>query len=276
MQRRGILGNTALIACLIFLFVIVILPFYWIFSSSIKSPQEIIALTPTLFPQSFTWQHYGKLLNSSDFPLYLWNSLLVSVGTMVITVVLSASAAYGLYRLKLPGRNLIFQIILITYAFPGILLLIPLHGMMSRLGLIDTIPALIIINVTFAAPFAVWMMRAFFSTIPVEIEDAAALDGANRLQILVRILFPLAAPGIASIAIFAFIMSWTEYMFASVLIISDERRTLPVGLAGIIGQYQVDWGLLLAGSVLTALPVIVLFGFVGRNFVRGLTAGAMK
>ena len=156
------------------------------------------------------------------------------------------------------------------------MLLIPLYGMMSRMGLIDTIPALIIINVTFAAPFAVWMMRAFFSTIPVEIEDAAALDGANRLQILLRILFPLAAPGVASIAIFAFIMSWTEYMFASVLIISDERRTLPVGLAGIIGQYQVDWGLLLAGSALTALPVIILFALVGRNFVRGLTAGAMK
>ncbi|MEL6151450.1 MAG: carbohydrate ABC transporter permease [Chloroflexota bacterium] len=276
MTRRSPAGNVVLTACLLFLFVIVILPFYWIFSSSVKIPQEIISLTPTLIPQSFTWQHYGKLLNSSDFPLYMWNSLQVALGTMVITVVLSASAAYGLYRLKLPGRNLIFQIILITYAFPGILLLIPLYGMMSRMGLIDTIPALIIINVTFAAPFAVWMMRAFFSTIPVEIEDAAALDGANRLQILLRILFPLAAPGVASIAIFAFIMSWTEYMFASVLIISDERRTLPVGLAGIIGQYQVDWGLLLAGSALTALPVIILFALVGRNFVRGLTAGAMK
>ncbi|MEM6283594.1 MAG: carbohydrate ABC transporter permease [Chloroflexota bacterium] len=275
-MQRSIAGNVVLATCLMFLFVIVILPFYWIFSSSIKIPQEIISLTPTLVPQSFTWQHYGKLLNSSDFLLYLWNSLQVALGTMVITVVLSASAAYGLYRLKLPGRNLVFQIILITYAFPGILLLIPLYGMMSRMGLIDTIPALIIINVTFAAPFAVWMMRAFFSTIPVEIEDAAALDGANRLQILLRILFPLAAPGVASIAIFAFIMSWTEYMFASVLIISDERRTLPVGLAGIIGQYQVDWGLLLAGSALTAFPVIILFALVGRNFVRGLTAGAMK
>jgi multiple sugar transport system permease protein len=275
-MQRTIAGNVLLTTCLIFLFVIVILPFYWIFSSSIKVPQEIIALTPTLLPQSFTWQHYSKLLNSSDFPLYMWNSLQVAFGTTIITVALSAPAAYGLYRLKLPGRNLIFQIILVTYAFPGILLLIPLYGMMSNLGLIDTIPALIIINVTFAAPFAVWMMRAFFSTIPIEIEDAAALDGANRLQILLRILFPIAAPGIASITIFAFIMSWTEYMFASVLIISDERRTLPVGLAGIIGQYQVDWGLLLAGSVMTALPVIVLFGFVGRHFVRGLTAGAMK
>jgi len=275
-MRRGLSANIALGATLLFLFVIVILPFYWIFSASIKIPQEIISRTPTLIPESFTLQHYDKLFNASDFPLYMWNSIQVSVGTMIITVVLSTLAAYGLYRLKLPGQNLIFQIILITYAFPGILLLIPLYGMMSRLGLIDTIPALIIINVTFAAPFAVWMMRAFFSTIPKEIEDAAALDGANRLQIVIQIIVPLAMPGVASIAIFAFIMSWTEYMFASVLIISDERRTLPVGLAGIIGQYQIDWGLLLAGATLTALPVIILFGFVGKSFVRGLTAGAMK
>ncbi len=276
MRRRGWVGNTVLILCLIFLFVIAIMPFYWIFVSSVKSPQEIIARVPTFIPSSFTLEHYDKLLNGSDFPIYMFNSILVSLGTMVITVALSTSAAYGLYRIRLPGRNFIFRVILVTYAFPGILLLIPLYGMMSRLGIIDTLIGLVIINVTFAAPFAVWMMRAFFSTLPVDIEDAAALDGANRLQIMLRILLPLAAPGVASIAIFAFIMSWTEYMFASVMIISDEKRTLPVGLAGIIGQYQIDWGLLLAGAALTALPVIILFSFVGRSFVRGLTAGAMK
>lgn len=276
MRRRGWVGNTVLILCLLFLFVIAIMPFYWIFASSVKSPQEIISRAPTLIPNSFTLEHYAKLLTGSDFPTYMFNSILVSLGTMVITVALSTSAAYGLYRIRLPGRNFIFRIILVTYAFPGILLLIPLYGMMSRLGVIDTLIGLVIINVTFAAPFAVWMMRAFFSTLPVDIEDAAALDGANRLQIVLRILLPLAAPGVASIAIFAFIMSWTEYMFASVMIISDEKRTLPVGLAGIIGQYQIDWGLLLAGAALTALPVIILFSFVGRSFVRGLTAGAMK
>lgn len=276
MRRRGWVGNTVLILCLIFLFVIAIMPFYWIFVSSVKSPQEIIARVPTFIPSSFTLEHYDKLLTGSDFPIYMFNSILVSLGTMVITVALSTSAAYGLYRIRLPGRNFIFRVILVTYAFPGILLLIPLYGMMSRLGIIDTLIGLVIINVTFAAPFAVWMMRAFFSTLPVDIEDAAALDGANRLQIMLRILLPLAAPGVASIAIFAFIMSWTEYMFASVMIISDEKRTLPVGLAGIIGQYQIDWGLLLAGAALTALPVIILFSFVGRSFVRGLTAGAMK
>lgn len=258
------------------LMVVILAPFYWIFSSSIKSPQEIIARTPTFIPRTFTTEHYDKLLNESPFPTYMRNSLVVALGTMGITVVLSTLAAYGLYRLRFPGRTVLFRVILITYAFPGVLLLVPLYQMMSRLGLVDNLVALVIVNVTLASPFAVWMLQAFFRTIPRELEEAAALDGATRLGIIVRIMLPLAAPGVASIAIFAFITSWTEYIFASILIISEANRTVPVGLAGIIGQYQVDWGLLLAGATATALPVLVLFGLVGRNFVEGLTAGAVK
>lgn len=268
--------RTLFTAALLALLFIVVAPFYWIFSSSVKLPQEIIASTPTLIPQSFTLQHYDNLLASSPFLRYLLNSLFVALGTMVITVVLSTMAAYGLYRLRFPGRRLLFRVILITYAFPGVLLLIPLYGILSDVGLIDTYWSLIVVNVTLAAPFATWMLQAFFRTIPVELEEAAALDGASRAGIIVRILLPLAAPGVASIAIFAFITSWTEYMFASVLIISDANRTLPVGLAGIIGQYQIDWGLLMAGATLTTLPVLILFALVGRNFVEGLTAGAVK
>lgn len=268
--------NLPLGVMILLLMFLVLAPFYWIFTSSIKEPQEIIAREPTLLPQSFTTEHYDKLLRNSDFPTYLGNSLIVAIGTMVITVVLSTLAAYGLYRLRFPGRKMLFRIILITYAFPGVLLLVPLYDMMSRLGLVDHLHALIIVDVTLAAPFAVWMLQAFFRTIPQELEEAAALDGATRLGIIVRILLPLAAPGVASIATFAFISSWTEYIFASILILSESNRTVPVGLAGIIGQYQVDWGLLLAGATVTALPVIALFALVGRNFVEGLTAGAVR
>ena len=270
-QRRVFIIGTVL-----FLFLLVFAPFYWIFSASIKVSQEIIHRVPTFVPHSFTWQHYDKLLRSSAYPTYLWNSIQVALESMAITVILSTFAAYGLYRIKFPGRQLIFRIILVTYAFPGVLLLIPLYSAMSAIGLIDRLTALVIVNVTFAAPFAVWMLQAFFRTIPSDLEEAARLDGASFLQILLKIIFPLAAPGIASVAIFAFIMSWTEYMFASILINSEASRTLPVGLAGIIGQYQIDWGLLLAGATLTTLPVIIFFGFVGRYFVEGLTSGAVK
>lgn len=268
--------NLPLALSVLVLMAVILAPFYWIFSSSIKEPQEIIARKPTLFPQSFTFQHYDKLLYHSPFPTYLRNSLIVAIGTMIITVVLATLAAYGLYRLRFPGRQMLFRVILVTYAFPGVLLLVPMYDMMSRLGLVDRLTALVIVDVTLAAPFAVWMLQAFFRTIPQELEEAAALDGATRLGIIVRILLPLAAPGVAAIAIFAFITSWTEYIFSSILIVSEVNRTVPVGLAGIIGQYQVDWGLLLAGASLTALPVLVLFGLVGRNFVEGLTAGAVR
>jgi ABC-type glycerol-3-phosphate transport system permease component len=270
--RRG-LGLGAAVFVLLF---VVIAPFYYVVTSSFKLPQEIISRVPTLLPIPFTLQHYDKLLRSSDFPIYLANSLWVAAGSMVICVVLSTLAAYGLYRLRLPGRTGLFRVILVTYAFPGVLLLIPLYGMLSSLKLVDSLVALVIVNVTFTAPFAVWMLQAFFGAIPDELEEAAALDGASRLQTLTRVVLPLAAPGVASVAIFAFITSWTEYMFASVLILSDANRTVPVGLAGIIGQYQVDWGLLLAGATLTMLPVLILFSLVGRNFIEGLTAGAVK
>jgi multiple sugar transport system permease protein len=268
--------NLGLGLAVIILMIVVVAPFYWIFSSSIKAPQEIIAQVPTFFPQSFTLEHYDHLLQSSAFPTYLLNSTIVALLTMILTIVLSTSAAYGLYRLRFPGSDFLFRVILVTYAFPGILLLVPLYEMLSSIGLIDTRWALIIVNVTFAAPFAVWMLQAFFRSVPLELEEAAALDGASRLRIMLRIMLPLTAPGIASIAIYAFITSWTEYMFASILIISDANRTVPVGLAGIIGQYQVDWGLLLAGATVTTLPVLLLFSLVGRNFIDGLTAGAVK
>ncbi len=275
-MHRSMTQNAVLLAVLAVLVLIVLVPFYWIAAGSIKAPQEIIARIPTLIPKSLTFVHYAKLFGASDFNTYLFNSILVSVVSAAVTVALSTAAAYAFYRLEFPGRDTLFNVILITYAFPGILVLIPLYGLMTRLGLVDNLLSLVIVNVTFAAPFSVWMMRAFFTTIPIEVEEAAIVDGASRLQTIVFIMLPLSAPGVASVAIFAFIMSWTEYLFASVLILSDAHRTIPVGFAGIIGQYQIDWGLLLAGATLATIPVVILFALIGRYFIQGLTAGAVK
>ena len=195
---------------------------------------------------------------------------------MAVTVILAVFSGYAFFRLRFPGRDFLYRAVLLAYAFPAIVVLVPLYGMMSTVRLIDNPLSLVIINVAFAAPFAIWMMRAFLADVPLEIEEAARLDGASRLTVLRRITVPLIAPGIASVAIFAFISSWTEYLFASVLIQSDAMKTIPVGLAGIIGQYQVDWGLMLAGATVTTVPVIILFFFIGRYFVAGLTAGAIK
>ena len=253
------------------LFVIILVfffPFFWIITSSFKSPQEIIATSTTIIPRSFTLEHYNKILFNSDFFIYLKNSLIVSFSSMVISIILSVSAAYG--------NKFVEYSLLVTYAFPGVILLIPIYLLFAKINLLNSYFALIIVNVLFATPFAVWMLKAFFKLIPTEIEEAAHIDGASRFVVIYMIVIPLAAPGIASIAIFCFIISWTEYLFASILISTDNLKTLPVGLASIVGQYQIDWGFLLSGAVLASLPVIFLFLFIGKYFVSGLTEGAIK
>jgi multiple sugar transport system permease protein len=275
-MKRSVLQSLSLYSGLGLLVLVVGLPFWWVITGSIKAPREIIQRVPTMIPQSFTTQHFQKLLQFTDFPAYLVNSLAVALFSTLVTVVLALPAAYAFFRMDFPGRNALYRLILLAYAFPGVVVLIPLYGLFARAGLIDSRASLVIVNVAFALPFSIWMMRSFLASVPREIEEAAIIDGAPTTTILLRILMPLIAPGIASVAIFAFISSWTEYLFASVLIVSDAHRTIPVGFAGIIGQYQIDWGLLLAGATAATIPVVILFALVGRWFVSGLTEGAVK
>jgi multiple sugar transport system permease protein len=266
----------ALWAVLALLVVLVILPFWFVLSGSVKPPAEIIARVPTMVPQGFTLEHYAKLLAASDFPVYLFNSLAVATLSTLLTLLLAIPAGYAFFRMDFAGREVLYRAILLAYAFPSIVILIPLFGIFAKLGLVDTRAALVLVNVAFALPFAVWLLRSFFAGIPVEIEEAARLDGGSPFTVLYRIMIPLVAPGIAAVAVFAFVTAWTEYVFASVLILSDAKRPVPVGFSGIIGQYQIDWGLLLSGASLSILPVVILFAFVGRWFVSGLTEGAVK
>ncbi|WP_319532619.1 carbohydrate ABC transporter permease [uncultured Cohaesibacter sp.] len=275
-MKRTMPWNIVLAVVFIFFLALILTPFWWVVSGSVKAPQEIIARVPTMIPHSFTWQHYDKLLSQSDYMTYMVNSITVATFSTLITLLLAVPAAYAFFRLNFPGRETLFRIILLAYAFPSIVVLIPLFGMFAKLGLVDTKTALIVVNVTFALPFSIWMLRSFFGSVPLEIEEAAIMDGAPPLVILRRIMIPLIAPGIASVGIFAFVSAWTEYVFTSVLILSDAKRTVPVGFSGIIGQYQIDWGLLLAGASFATLPVILLFALIGRWFVAGLTEGAVK
>jgi multiple sugar transport system permease protein len=275
-MRRSLPVTLLMAAMLLFLVILVGLPFWWVVSGSVKLPQEIISRTPTMIPESFTLQHYRKLFSASDYPIYLVNSLIVSFCSTVLTLLLAIPAAYAFFRMEFTGRAALYRTILLAYAFPSIVVLIPLFGLFAKVDLVDRLPALIIVNVAFALPFSIWMLRSFLAGVPVEIEEAAIMDGASTVTILRRIMLPLIMPGIASVGIYAFVTAWTEYVFASVLILSDAKRTLPVGFSGIIGQYQIDWGLLLAGATVAILPVVAIFALVGRGFVSGLTEGAVK
>lgn len=260
----------------ILLALIVLGPLYWVLASSVKGPQEIIDRTPTLFPAEVVWSNFTNLFESTDYPTYLTNSLLVAGGTALLTLIVATMGAYGLHRLQVPGGRLIAGAVLLAYMIPGTLLLVPLYRTMAELGLVNTLFSLIIVNVAFTAPFCVWLLHGFLDAIPRELDEAAAMDGAGPIRTMVSVVLPLLAPGLATVAVYAFVYSWTEFVFASQLVVSDANKTLPIGLSEIMGQYNINWGLLMAGGVFTILPAAIVFAFVGRWFVRGLVTGAIK
>lgn len=251
-------------------------PIYWVSASSLKGRAEIISRDITWIPQSPTLANFEQLFRATDYPTYLANSFIVAALTCVVTVLVAFLGAYGLYRLKVPGSQKIAGLILVAYMIPGTLLLVPMYEVFAQFRLINTYLALVIVNVAFTAPFCTWLLRGFFQSIPQDIDEAAQVDGAGPLRTMLQIVLPLLAPGIATIAVYAFVYSWTEFVFASQLIVGDEMKTLPIGLSQIMGQYTVNWGLLMAGTVFTMLPAIIPFIFFGRYFVRGLTEGAVK
>ena len=255
---------------------VVLVPFLWIFVASFRPSSDLIQSNPGFGLGDLSLANYQNLQQAAQYFTYLTNSAIVSLVSTIVSIILALLAAYSVYRTRYPGRRPLYLALIITYVFPGVVLLIPLYQLLGTVGLINNLFSLVIVNVTFTAPFSVWLMRGFFGAIPAGIEEAAAIDGASRMRILLSIVLPLTAPGIAAAAIFSFVWSWTEYMFASAFIVDEGRKTLPVGLGAFIQQYNIDWGLLAAAAVATAIPVIVIFAFIGRYFVEGLTAGAEK
>jgi multiple sugar transport system permease protein len=276
MKRKAICVRILIYTLAALIFVIVTFPIYWLFISSLKNESEIIQATPTFLPQILTTRNYLYLLFGSEFLIFMFNSVLVSLSTMLIVTVMSVCASYSLVRLRYPGRKYINRLILLTYIFPGVLLFVPMFQLTNMFGLYDKIISLIIINVTFCAPFATWLLKSFLKTVPKQLEEAAMIDGYSRINVLIRIVVPLIRSGITTIGIYAFLISWGEYMFASVLTTSQTSKTLPVGLASWMTMYTVDWGSLTAGAILVTIPVLILFSFMGKSFVDGLIAGAVK
>lgn len=270
------LGRIPAALAMLILSILVIGPLYWVVSSAFKTRQEILQATPTWFPQSFTLSNFEQLFLTTDYAVYLRNSIIVAIATTAVTLVVSLAAAYGLYRLRVPGSGKIAGIVLLSYMIPGTLLIVPLYKTLAGIGLIDSYAGLVLVNVAFTAPFCTWLLRGFIFAVPPELDEAAAIDGAGPVRTMVRVVLPLMAPGVATVGVYAFVYSWTEFVFASQFIVSDTLKTLPIGLSALVGQYTVNWGLVMAGTVSTLLPTVILFVFVGRYFVGGLIAGATK
>jgi multiple sugar transport system permease protein len=256
--------------------VFVLFPFYWVFITSLKSTPQISERRSIFWPEPFTLDQYSSLLFSTSFLQWLVNSVLVATVATFISVTCAALSAYALSRLRFVGAGLLTTLLLITYLLPGTLLFIPLYQILTDLGVINSYAALILTYPTFLMPFATWVLLGYFRSIPVELEEAAMIDGATRLYAFWKITLPLAAPGILSVTLIAFTSAWNEFLFAFVFINSESLRTLPIGLLSMVVGDVLPWGKLMAASLLTAIPVAALYIYAQRFLVEGLTVGGVK
>jgi multiple sugar transport system permease protein len=262
----------------LFVFVVVLLfPFYWMTITALKPDAELLSregnpfwvINPTL-------AHFKKLLFETAYPDWLWNTIVVSVVSTFLSIFCSVLAAYAIERLRFRGSRYVGMSIFLAYLVPPSILFIPLAAMVYKLDLFDTRLALILTYPTFLIPFCTWLLMGYFKSIPIELEECALIDGASRLQILIRIILPLAVPGLISAGIFAFTLSWNEFIYALTFISSSEAKTVPVGVVTELVEGDVyHWGSLMAGALFGSLPVAILYSFFVEYYVSGLT-GAVK
>jgi ABC-type glycerol-3-phosphate transport system permease component len=251
-------------------------PLLWMASMAFKPPPEVLAWPPHFLPQEPTLINFVRLFEESHFLIYLQNSLLCTFAATAISIAIATVGAYSLTRYRYAGRDKFATFILLAYMFPPIVLIVPFFVWMKTLGLVDSYLSLILSYVALALPFAIWLLRAFFQSIPLDIEEAAWMDGADRLRAIIYVILPLSLPGVIATSIFTFIVSWNDYLFALVLMTEEEMRTLPVGLGDLLNRAFIDWGVIMAAAMLITLPALVFFILTQNFLIRGWGAGAVK
>lgn len=250
-------------------------PYLWMALTSLTPPDEIVGHGVAVDPSAWTAASYERLFGRTSFLVNMGHSLIVALGTVAVGLTLSVTAAYAFSRFRFAGRRLLMVQFLVINMFPIVLLILPLFVLMRRLGLLDTHIALIIANATVAIPFAIWMMTSYIDAIPKSLDEAAMTDGCSRLGALWRVILPLCIPGLVATGIYIFITAWNEYLYALTLG-GRTVRTMTVAIQTLIGEYQIEWGLLTAGGVVGALPATILFLLVQKRLIGGLTQGAVK
>jgi multiple sugar transport system permease protein len=251
-------------------------PFLWLLKTSLVPESRIFVRPLEYLPSTVTLENFVMLFERMNFFGYFANSFIVAIGSTVLGLIISMSSSYAFARFRFRGRRFFMTLFLVIPMFPTVLILIPIYDIMRVTGLLNTYGSLIVAYSSFTIPFAVWMMTGYFAALPVEMEEAARVDGCSRLGAFVRVLLPTAVPGISATALYIFIVSWNEYTFAAMLAQDEAVRTLPVALQFFITEFTVNWGLLAAGGVIVSLPVILLFVVLQRQLIAGLTAGAVK
>jgi ABC-type glycerol-3-phosphate transport system permease component len=254
---------------------IILLPFFWMVSVSLKPGDEPFAIPANLWPENPTLENYVTAFRP-EFRVYFMNSIIVSLSTVAIVVSLALLAAYTFTRNQTRLILFLMALVIAAQMFPASAIIIPIYKLMKDAGLLNTYASLILAYITVTLPVAIWMLRAFMARLPVELDEAAAVDGCGPFRTFFSVILPLCRPGIVATAVFVLIVTWQEFLFALSFTSTKDMRTLPVGMNDFIGQYGIRYGELMASSVLISIPVVVVFFLLQRQFVAGLTAGAVK
>jgi ABC-type glycerol-3-phosphate transport system permease component len=251
-------------------------PLLWMVLTSIKPDREILTAVPTFWTTEPTLGAYERLFEQTKFLTYFWNSILVAGGATLLTIIVGTLAAYGITRFQFRGREFFAGVMLFTYMFAPIMIVVPFYILMRQAGLTNSHLGLVLAYATFSLPFSMWLLRSFFQSIPLELEEAAMIDGCSRPQAVLRIIVPLALPGVIAVSIFTFIVAWNDYLFARVLIGADDLKTLPVGIQDLYESTITDWGMVMAAGVMITIPALIFFLAVQRYLIAGWGAGAVK
>lgn len=254
----------------------VLLPLYWLFITSFKTNAEINSLNVTYWPRVFTTENYHKLFAATNFGVYMKNSLIVTLATSMIVLLLSISGGYALARYEFRGKKIVLIAFLVSQMIPTILLFIPMFVIFGKLKLNNTLQSLIILYTVFNTPFCLITLRGFFERIPVSLEEAARVDGCNKIQALIKVVMPVLFPGIVATFVFAFTGAWNELLAGIMFINSNSLKTIPVAINAFIGKYSIDWGQMSAACMIALIPTVIFFAIVQKYIVQGLTQGAVK
>jgi len=252
------------------------IPFYWMIATSLKHDKEIYGYEATLVPEKPTLANYATVFRETPYLLFLRNSLAVAIGSTIVSIVIACLGAYAVARLEFPGRALLARGLVFTYLVPTSLLFIPMFAMMSALRLTDSLHGLIIAYLGFDVPFCTWLLMGYFRTVPVELEEAARVDGCNRVTALIRVVLPMSLPALVVVTFFSFTHAWNEFLYAHVFTSTTGARTVTTGLVNFMSQDVFFWGPLMASTVMSALPPVLMFLVFQRWVVKGLTLGGVK
>lgn len=277
-KKKRIIGRVFFYTGILLLITVILIPFFFMVTVSLKSAREAIQVPPTVWPEQLTLQHYKDIFNVDIFPFleYFKNSLYVSVIAASISLVLGIMAGYALSKLRFPGRRAISNSFYCVYMFSGILLIVPLFKLISSIGLYNHRESLIIIMVVQTLPTSIYMLKGFFDTIPIEIEEAGKIDGLNYVKSIFYIVIPLSISGIVSVFVYAFMIAWNDFLYAQIFLSSSELFTLPIGLNSLFNRPDYIWGRMMAAALATSVPVLIMYAFSEFLMKKGMTEGGVK